>query len=141
MSFVLDNSVAMCWLLADGKPADVAYAEAVLDALREQQALVPSLWALEASNVIARAEAIRLLTEARSQAFIVLLQRLNIATDPATAVHALGDTLHLARRYKLSAYDAAYLELALRTGLPLATLDADLKKAAQAAGVEAFAPH
>ena len=44
MSFVLDNSVAMCWLLADGKPADVAYAEAVLDALREQQALVPSLW-------------------------------------------------------------------------------------------------
>lgn len=141
MSFVLDNSVAMCWLLADGKPADVAYAETVLDALREQQALVPSLWALEASNVIARAEAKGLLTEARSQAFVVLLQRLNIATDPATAGHALGDTLHLARRYKLSAYDAAYLELALRTGLPLATLDADLKKAAQAAGVEAFAPN
>ncbi len=141
MSFVLDNSVAMCWLLADGNPADVAYAEAVLDALREQQALVPSLWALEASNVIARAEAKGLLTEARSQAFVVLLQRLNIVTDPATAAHALGDTLHLARRYKLSAYDAAYLELALRTGLPLATLDADLEKAAQAAGVEAFAPN
>lgn len=141
MSFVLDNPVAMCWLLADGKPADVAYAEAVLDALREQQALVPSLWALEASNVIARAEAKGLLTEARSQAFVVLLQRLNIATDPAAAAHALGDTLHLARRHKLSAYDAAYLELALRTGLPLATLDADLEKAAQAAGVEAFAPN
>ena len=141
MSFVLDNSVAMCWLLADGKPADVAYAEAVLDALREQQALVPSLWALEASNVIARAEAKGLLTEARSQAFVVLLQRLNIAPDPAPAAHALGDTLHLARRYKLSAYDAAYLELALRTGQPLATLDADLEKAAQAAGVEAFAPN
>ena len=141
MSFVLDNSVAMCWLLADGKPADVAYAEAVLDALREQQALVPSLWALEASNVIARAEAKGLLTEARSQAFLVLLQRLNIATDPATAAHALGDTLHLARRFKLSAYDAAYLELALRAGLPLATLDADLKKAAQAAGVASFAPN
>ena len=90
---------------------------------------------------IARAEAKGLLTEARSQAFVVLLQRLNIATDPSTAGHALGDTLHLARRYKLSAYDAAYLELALRTGLPLATLDADLKKAAQAAGVEAFAPN
>ena len=141
MSFVLDNSVAMCWLLADGKPADVAYAGAVLDALRVQQALVPSLWALEASNVIARAEAKGLLSEARSQAFLVLLQRLNIATDPATAAHASGDTLHLARRYKLSAYDAAYLELALRTGLPLATLDADLEKAAQAAGVEAFAPN
>lgn len=141
MSFVLDNSVAMCWLLVDGKPADVAYAETVLDALRERQALVPSLWALEACNVIARGEAKGFLTEARSQAFVVLLERLNIATDTATAAHALSDTLHLARRYKLSAYDAAYLELALRTGLPIATLDADLKKAAQAAGVQPFAPN
>lgn len=138
MNFVLDNSVAMCWLLGDGKPPDVAYAASVLDALKEQQALVPSLWALEAANVIARGEVRGLLTEARTQAFIVLLGRLNIVADAATATHALGDTLHLARRYKLSAYDAAYLELALRTGNPLATLDADLKKAATAAGVEAF---
>jgi predicted nucleic acid-binding protein len=141
VSFVLDNSVAMCWLLADGKPGDVAYAESVLDALRERQALVPSLWALEACNVIARGEAKGLLTEARSQAFIVLLERLNIVTDTATAAHAWSDTLHLARRYQLSAYDAAYLELALRTGCPLATLDADLNKAAHAAGVKAFAPN
>lgn len=141
MSFVLDNSVAMCWLLADGKPGDAAYVESVLDALRERQALVPSLWALEACNVIARGEAKGLLTEARSQGFIVLLERLNIATDTATAAHAWSDTLHLARRYKLSAYDAAYLELALRTGFPLATLDADLNKAAHAAGVQAFAPN
>ena len=73
--------------------------------------------------------------------FVALLGRLNIATDTATAAHALGDTLHLARRYKLSAYDAAYLELALRTGSPLATLDADPKKAARAAGVQPFAPN
>lgn len=138
MNFVLDNSVAMCWLLGDGKPADTLYAESVLDALKARQALVPSLWALEAANVIARGEARGLLTEARSQAFIVLLGRLNIVADAATATHAMGDTLHLARRYKLSAYDAAYLELALRTGTPLATLDANLKKAATAAGVEAF---
>jgi hypothetical protein len=59
--------------LADGKPADVAYAETVLDALKAQQALVPSFWALEAANVIARAEAKGVVTEARSQAFIVLL--------------------------------------------------------------------
>ncbi|ENO88408.1 type II toxin-antitoxin system VapC family toxin [Thauera linaloolentis] len=141
MSFVLDNLVAMCWLLADGKPADVAYAETVLDALQERQALVPSLWALEAGNVIARGEAKGLLTEARSQEFVALLGRLNIAMDTATAAHALGDPLHLARRYKLSAYDAAYLELALRTGSPLATLDSDLKKTAQAAGVQPFAPN
>ena len=69
-----------------------------------------------------------------------MLGRLNIVPDAATATHALGDPLHLARRYKLSAYDASYLELALRTGSPLATLDTDLKKAAQAAGVQPFMP-
>lgn len=140
MSFVLDNSVAMCWLLANGKPADTAYADTVLGALTTQQAVVPSLWALEAANVIGKGEAKGLLSEARSQAFITLLGRLNIVTDPATAAHALNGTLHLARRHRLSAYDAAYLELALRTDSPLATLDADLKKAAQAAGVPSFNP-
>lgn len=140
MSFVLDNSVAMCWLLADGKPADVAYSETVLGALTGTQAIVPSLWALEAASVLAKVEASGLVTEARSQAFVALLNRLNIVTDQATAAHALGDTLQLARRYKLSAYDAAYLELALRADAPLATLDADLKKASKAAGVPLFAP-
>jgi predicted nucleic acid-binding protein len=65
---------------------------------------------------------------------------LNITTDKATADHALGETLNLARRYKLSAYDAAYLELAMREALPLATLDADLEKAAKKAGVKRFEP-
>lgn len=139
MSFVLDNSVAMCWLLSDGKPADVAYAETVLDALQRDQALVPSLWSLEAANVIAKAEARGLISEARSQAFITLLSRLNIVTDTATVTHALHDTLQLARRYRLSSYDAAYLELALRSGSPLATLDVALGKAAHAAGVRVFA--
>lgn len=63
---------------------------------------------------------------------------LNITADPATVSHALPETLNLARRYKLSCYDAAYLELALRAGLPLATLDADLEKAAKKAGVKRF---
>ena len=65
----------------------------------------------------------------------------DIVTDPATATYALGDTLNLARRYRLSAYDAAYLELALRTGLPLATLDAGLAKAAATAGVQMLCTH
>lgn len=91
---------------------------------------VPSLWALEIANVVVKVESRGIVTEADAQRFIVLLGRLSIVTDQATAAHALGDTLNLARRYKLSAYDAAYLELALRTGLPLATLDADLTKAA-----------
>jgi predicted nucleic acid-binding protein len=138
MSFVLDNSVAMCWLLNDGRPADLAYALAVLDTLKQTSATVPGLWALEAANVVTKAEAKGLVTEARTQAFVATLLRLNITIDSATASHALSDTLNLARRFKLSAYDAAYLELALREGLSLATLDADLAKAAKKAGVKRF---
>ena len=138
MSFVLDNSVAMCWLLNDGRPADVSYALRVLNSLKKAHAVVPALWALEAANVVAKAESRGLLPEARTQTFVATLGRLNIVVDKATAVHALGETLNLARRYKLSAYDASYLELALREGLPLATLDADLGKAAKKAGVRRF---
>lgn len=139
MNFVLDSSVAMRWLMANTRPEDSAYAGQVLDALVAGQALVPSLWALEAANVIAKAESKGWVTEARSQAFLALLARLNIADDKATVTQALGETLSLARRYKLSACDAAYLELAMRSGLPLATLDADLAAAATAAGVLLFA--
>lgn len=141
MSFVLDASVALLWLVPETNSAGVDYARATLAALRESQALVPSLWALEIANVVAKLESKGIVTEAESQRFIALLGRLNIATDPATPAHALGDTLNLARRNKLSAYDAAYLELALRTGLPLATLDADLAKAAVTAGVLLLGPH
>ena len=141
MVFVLDASVALLWLLPETNPAGVDYASAALKALKESQALVPSLLALEVANVVAKVESKGVVTEADSQRFIALIGRLNIVTDQATAAHALGDTLNLARRYKLSAYDAAYLELALRTGLPLATLDADLAKAASTAGVPIFGTH
>lgn len=138
MNFVLDNSVAMCWLLHDGRPADIAYSVRVLDSLETHQAIVPGLWALEAANVVAKAESKGLMPEARTQAFVASLGRLNITVDKATALHALGETLNLARRYALSAYNAAYLELALRAALPLATLDADLLKAAKKSGVKRF---
>lgn len=138
MKFVLDASVALLWLVPETNPAGVEYAEMALQTLKESQALVPSLLALEVANVIAKVELKGLVTEAESQRFISLVGRLNIVTDRATAAHAYGDTLNIARRYKLSAYDAAYLELALRTGLPLATLDASLAKAAGLAGVPVF---
>ena len=140
MSFVLDNSVAMCWLLHDGRHADVSYALKVLEALKTSSAMVPGLWALEAANVIAKAESKKFVAESRTQAFVSTLMRLPIHTDNATAAHALSETLNLARRYKLSAYDAAYLELALRMGLPLASLDTALEKAARKAGVKRFEP-
>ncbi|WP_297480809.1 type II toxin-antitoxin system VapC family toxin [Ferrovum sp.] len=141
MNFVLDASVALLWLVPESNPAGVDYASATLKALKESQAVVPLLLALEVANVIAKIESKGVVTEADSQRFIALFGRLNLVTDQATAAHALGDTLNLARRYKLSTYDAAYLELALRTGLPLATLDADLVKAATTAGVPIFGTH
>lgn len=137
MRFVLDNSVAMRWLFGDGSEHDLAYAGHVLDVLADPdaQAVVPSVWHLEVANVIARAEARGLITEARSLKFLGLLEGLAVTTDAETAHHAPGGTLQLARRFSLSAYDAAYLELALRQGLPLATLDAGLRQAADKAGV------
>ena len=138
MSFVLDNSVTMRWFFGDGKPQEIAYASRVLDALKDTHALVPVTWGLEVANVIARAEAKAWVTEARSEAFLAMLAEVDIEADPVTFSQALADTLHLARRYKLSAYDASYLELALRTGVPLATLDEDLQKAAKKAGVKKF---
>jgi predicted nucleic acid-binding protein len=67
-----------------------------------------------------------------------MLEGVNIDVDSATFVQSLSDTLHLARRYKLSSYDASYLELALRLGMPLATLDDDLQKAAKQTGAKSF---
>lgn len=139
MSFVLDNSVTMRWFFGDGKPRELAYATRVLDAMKDANALVPVTWGLEASNVLARAEAKGLVTEARSEAFLEMLNGLDIEADPATFPQALTETLQLARRYRLSAYDASYLELSLRTNLPLATLDEALQKAAKKAGVKRFA--
>jgi predicted nucleic acid-binding protein len=131
MRFVLDNSVVMRWLLKDGSPERLAYAGKVLDLLGSEsgEAVVPGIWPLEVANVLVKAQAKRLVTEARSTAFIGLLQEMAITVDAQTADRALGDTLQLARRFKLSSYDAAYLELALREGRPLATLDADLRNA------------
>lgn len=139
---VLDASVAMNWVVGDPATRDYAYAGAVLDAMSDAriQAHVPVTWGLEVANVLARAEARSLLTEAHSEAFLELLASLPIQPDAATFARAMTDTLHLARRYRLSSYDASYLELALRAGLPVATLDADLAKVARKAGVKHFAP-
>ena len=138
MRFVIDNSVSMRWFFGDGKPKDLAYAAEVLDAMRNGSALVPVTWGLEVANVIARAEAKGLVTEARSEVFLGMLEEVDIEVDEATFSRTLSDTLQLARRYRLSAYDASYLELALREGIPMATLDEDLQKAARKAGVKRF---
>jgi len=141
VTFVLDASVTLTWLLADAKEANRKYAGAVLDALKRPGtvAAVPVTWALEVGNVLARGEAKAVVTAAQSEAFLEMLGAVPIHADDATFAQALNNTLHLARRYRLSTYDASYLELALRAGLPLATFDEDLAKAAHKAGVKRFA--
>lgn len=135
MSFVLDNSVAMLWLLPQSNPTGLALANQVLTRLETEEAMAPSLWALEAANVIAKGQRLGKITQAQASAFVALLDGLGIVIDAHTSARALHATLDLARQFRLSAYDAAYLELALREQLPLATLDEALQQAAREAGV------
>lgn len=135
-SFVLDNSVAMRWLLKTRKLADQQYAESVLDSLLDANALVPNLWHLEATSVLLSAEKRDEISLGEIEGFISQLENLPILTDSMTSHQAFNRTLTLARAYQLSSYDAAYLELSIREGLPLATLDKGLIKAAIKANVE-----
>ena len=138
MRFVLDASVTLTWLLKDAGERSNAYAFGVLKQIRSSttEIHVPAIWGLEIANVIARSEAKGNLTEAQSESFLEVLNSAPVLIDAATATHALSATLQLARRYRLSSYGASYLELALRAGLPLATLDEALNKAATKAGVK-----
>lgn len=135
MTFVLDNSVAMRWLLNHRDLDTQDYARNVPKMLIDGgSAIVPNLWALEAANVIAKQIKKGNIIQAEASQFIALLAELDIQPDRDTHDHALGDTLGLAQQYGLSSYDASYLELALRKGLPVATVDQDLAEAARKAG-------
>jgi predicted nucleic acid-binding protein len=136
--FVLDCSVTMAWCFDDEA---TPYTDGVRDSLADMRAVVPSLWPLEVANATIVGKRRKRLDEARSRRFIVLLEALPIGVDDETGRRAFGDIAHLARMHQLSAYDAAYLDLAIRRGLPLACLDGKLKAAASAAGVSLFSPH
>ncbi|MGB8693018.1 MAG: type II toxin-antitoxin system VapC family toxin [Steroidobacteraceae bacterium] len=141
MTFVLDASVALSWLLEDAG-ADQAYANSIFNSMKKPtaQAQVPAIWGLEIANVIAKSESRGLLLASRSQAFLNTLSALPIVCDFQTHANALNNTLQLSRQHHLSAYDASYLELAMRLGLPIATLDGNLAKAALKGGVARVAP-
>jgi len=137
-AFVLDNSVAMRWLLASNKTTDQRYAESVLKSLANAEAIVPNLWHLEAANVLLGATNRNEIEVSELERFTVQLENLPISIDTLTAHQVFGHTISLANAYRLSSYDAAYLELALREGLPLATLDKDLLRAAKRSDVEIY---
>lgn len=133
MTFVLDCSTTMAWCFQDEKSAD---ADRVLDRLNDSDALVPALWPLEVANVLLVAQRKKRIDRAESERFLSRLCALPIRTDVETSARAWTDILPLAARLSIFSYDAAYLELAIRHDVPLATLDTGLRKCAIEAGVE-----
>ena len=131
----VDASIAMSWCFPD--EAD-GYAYAVLDALPDSTAMAPSLWPVELANALAMGERRKRITRSDTTRFLALIAALPIDIDSETSARALDFVLPLARAFSLTAYDATYLDLAMREGLILATLDVDLRKAAQKAGVSIF---
>jgi predicted nucleic acid-binding protein len=107
----------------------------VLERLADEAASVPVIWHLEVANVLALSERRRRITPAASTEFIAMIETLTIVVDDETPSHAFGRVLDLAREERLTAYDAAYLELAMRLGIPLASKDNDLCDAAERLGV------
>jgi len=130
--FVLDTSVAASWFFED---EGGEYSTTVLESLNNAKAFVPSLWPLEIANVLVIAERRGRCSKAEAARFIELLDNLPITIDENTAQRAMHETYQLAREYGLTAYDASYMELAMRLGTPLATMDRQLADAAQKAGV------
>ena len=132
--FVMDSSITMAWGFEDEK---TSYTEAILNAVSAgSMAVVPTLWSYEVLNVLVTAQRRKRMTQAQALRFWRGLQSFSIRIDENHQTsHSSLELMSLAEQHHLTAYDAAYLELALREGLPLATLDESLKKAAKAAGV------
>ena len=132
MSFVLDSSVTLTWCFDDER-TDAT--DALLERVVESGAEAPAHWPLEILNALAMAERRGRIEADRRQSLAGYLHDLPVTIDVETASHAWATTARLAARHRLTIYDAAYLELALRLGLPLATLDKELRVAAGALGV------
>jgi len=132
---VIDASVALAWCFPD-EASD--YADAVLVALEGQTAMVPAIWPVEIANALMIGERRKRIRQPEVRRFIELLKGLSILEDGQPLADTVSNILPLAREYDLSAYDAAYLNVAVRHGAPLATLDAALQKASRASGIKIF---
>jgi len=129
---ILDSSVTLAWIYGDKTTEAI---RGVFDAVADNGALVPALWRLEVANSLTMAVRKRRIDPDFRRAALADLALLDIATDQQTDSYAWTDTLNLADHFRLTVYDAAYLELARRSMLPLATLDQELRTAATAIGV------
>ena len=134
-SLVVDASVTLAWAFEDESSA---YSDLVLDSLAEISTCVPNIWPLEVGNALLVAERRGRLKQAATVEFLALLRQLPIKVETERLDRLLGEILALAREQGLSTYDASYLHLAMRRGLPLATTDEYMRQAAARAGIALF---
>jgi len=132
VSLVLDSSATLAWIYSDETTDPI---RRLFDAVGDEGAVVPSLWRLEIANSLTVAVRRGRIEANFRRAALTDLALLDIAVDDQTDVHAWGETLRLADSFQLTTYDAAYLELAQRRALPLATLDSELRAAAKSLGL------
>ena len=136
-SLVIDGSVTMAWYFKDEA---TPYTNAARAALATERAAVPALWPVEVVNVLLMGERRGRSTQTQATTWLRFLSALRIAVDTRTSDHAFDAILSLARGHALTTYDAAYLELTMRLGVPLAARDAALERAVQAVGFPLFTP-
>ena len=130
---IIDCSITMAWCFADEATVEAA---GVQDRLIAEAAVVPAHWFLEVVNVLVMAERRKRITAADATNFLQLLAALDIRTDHETSARAFEHLPPLCRSHRLTSYDAAYLDLAVRRRLPLASLDDDLRQAAIGLGIQ-----
>jgi predicted nucleic acid-binding protein len=133
VTFVLDATITLAWCFVDESSE---MADRVLDRLEREEAVAPAIWPLEVANGLRTAERRGRLNLADLAQVRELLTALPVEVEGAPLDAALGEVAELARQLDLSAYDASYLALAARRGLPLATADDRLRRACEQAGVE-----
>jgi predicted nucleic acid-binding protein len=133
--FVLDASLTLAWGFDE---AETDYTRAVLEQVLEHVVIAPSVWPLEVANAAVIAARRRRIGDGEVPALIELVRGLDVEVDGQAHRVAFDALVSLAQEYGLTSYDAAYLEVALRVGAPLATVDAGLARAARAAGVQLF---
>ncbi len=137
-ALVLDCSVAVSWLFEDEQNPGT---DALQVLVAEHGAIVPALWPLEVANVLLQAERRGRVTAPGADERLQLLASLPITIDDGDMKTGIGSIVALARKHGLTSHDAAYLELAMRTAVPLATLDKGLRKAAEAVGLVCLPPN
>jgi predicted nucleic acid-binding protein len=131
-TFCVDCSVTLAWCFEDERTART---DALLDRLATQSALAPAIWCLEVANALTTAERHGRLTALQVNRYVAAIRALPIVNAPVDTDSAFDSILPLARNHGLTAYDASYLALALKTGLPLATNDKDIIRSSSMLGV------